>query len=352
MLQQTQVERVVPKYRQFLEHYPTLEALAHARPAAVRKLWYPLGYNVRPLHLHAIAREAVARYGGRLPEDGEALARLPGVGRYTAGALLSFAFGRDAPLVDTNVRRVLGRIFLGPGRLRRLRNDKSLWALSAAVLPPGRAYDWNQALMDFGATWCTARAPRCARCPMRTFCASYPVATPGPAPRARRLRDAMSGGSGSTRRRSPGRRPAVSAEPLDVVAAVIERGGQILITRRPRGSHLEGLWEFPGGKPHPGESNAAALRREIAEELGVAATVGDHIETVAWSYPDRRVRLTFYRCTVEGEPRPLEGQEMAWVAPTDLRRYPFPPADARLLGRLEGTAYAPSGERRPPADNG
>ena len=104
MLQQTQVERVVPKYRQFLERYPTLEALAEAQPAAVRKLWYPLGYNVRPVHLHAIAREAVARYGGSLPEDGEALSRLPGVGRYTAGALLSFAFGRDAPLVDTNVR--------------------------------------------------------------------------------------------------------------------------------------------------------------------------------------------------------------------------------------------------------
>jgi A/G-specific adenine glycosylase len=186
MLQQTQVERVVPKYRQFLESYPTLEALAHARPAAVRKLWYPLGYNVRPLHLHAIAREAVARYGGSLPEDGEALAGLPGVGRYTAGALLSFAFGRDAPLVDTNVRRILGRIFLGPRRFRRLRNDNSLWALSAAVLPAGRAYDWNQALMDFGATWCTARAPRCSRCPMRTFCVSYPLATPGPAPRARR----------------------------------------------------------------------------------------------------------------------------------------------------------------------
>jgi A/G-specific adenine glycosylase len=186
MLQQTQVERVVPKYQQFLESYPTLEALAQARPAAVRKLWYPLGYNARPLHLHAIAREAVARYGGRLPDDREALIQLPGIGRYTAGALLSFAFGRDAPLVDTNVRRVLGRIFLGSRQLRRLRNDKLLWALSAAILPPGRAYDWNQALMDFGATWCTPRAPRCSRCPMRTFCASYPLASRGPAPRARR----------------------------------------------------------------------------------------------------------------------------------------------------------------------
>jgi A/G-specific adenine glycosylase len=186
MLQQTQVERVVAKYHQFLERYPTLEALAQSTPAAVRELWYPLGYNVRPLHLHAIAREAVAQYGGGLPEDAEALIRLPGVGRYTAGALLSFAFGRDAPVVDTNVRRVLGRIFFGPRRLRRLRNDRPLWALSATLLPPGRACDWNQALMDFGATWCTARAPRCPRCPMRTFCVSYPLAPPDVALRARR----------------------------------------------------------------------------------------------------------------------------------------------------------------------
>jgi mutator protein MutT len=137
------------------------------------------------------------------------------------------------------------------------------------------------------------------------------------------------------------------AERLDVVAAVIQRGGRILITRRPRGSHLEGFWEFPGGKPQAGETHTEALRREIAEELAVVATVGDRIETVDWSYPDRRVRLTFYYCTVEGEPRPLEGQEMAWVAPADLRRYPFPPADAQLLRRLQGDPPVPDDERRP-----
>jgi mutator protein MutT len=135
----------------------------------------------------------------------------------------------------------------------------------------------------------------------------------------------------------------VSTDWLEVVAAVIERDGRILVTRRPRGVHLEGLWEFPGGKPYPGESHAQALRREIAEELGVTATVGERIETVAWSYPDRRVRLTFYGCTVEGEPRPLEGQDMAWVAPADLRHYSFPPADSQLLLRLERGPPAPPG---------
>jgi len=177
MLQQTQVDRVIPKYRQFLRAYPTLRALAAAPLEDVRRLWYPLGYNVRPLRLHAIACESVARYRGRLPDSAEALRRLPGVGRYTAGALLSFAYGRDVAVLDTNVRRVLSRVFLGPRRAHRLRGETSLWTLAEALVPAGRAYDFNQALMDFGATWCAPRRPRCRPCPMRSFCATYPSLT-------------------------------------------------------------------------------------------------------------------------------------------------------------------------------
>lgn len=173
MLQQTQVERVVPKYHEFLDRYPTLEALAGSAPEEVKRLWYPLGYNIRPLNLHRIAREAVASYGGRLPDDGAVLRGMRGIGRYTAGALLCFAYGRAVPIVDTNVRRVLGRVFLGPRRLGRLRGQKAIWDLAGALVPPRQAYDYNQALMDFGATWCTARAPRCPPCPMKRFCVTY-----------------------------------------------------------------------------------------------------------------------------------------------------------------------------------
>jgi 8-oxo-dGTP diphosphatase len=139
-------------------------------------------------------------------------------------------------------------------------------------------------------------------------------------------------------RRRPGLGDEVDVDQVEVVAAVIERDGRILITRRGPGSHLEGLWEFPGGKPHPGESQADALRREIEEELGVSISVGEPIETVEWTYPDKRVRLVFFRCALEGEPRPLEGQEMAWVTPAELGRYQFPPADAQLLTRLQSTS--------------
>jgi A/G-specific adenine glycosylase len=175
MLQQTQVERVVPKYHEFLERYPTLESLARARPAEVRRAWYPLGYNIRPVRLRAIARETLARYGGRLPDDLEALRRMRGIGRYTAGAVLAFAYRRPAAIVDTNVRRVLGRVFLGARGLRRLRGQRAMWDLAEALLPRARVYDYNQALMDFGATWCTARAPRCGACTMKALCASYPA---------------------------------------------------------------------------------------------------------------------------------------------------------------------------------
>jgi A/G-specific adenine glycosylase len=175
MLQQTQVDRVVPKYHEFLGRYPTIHALAAARAAEVRQLWYPLGYNIRPFRLHQIAREMVARYRGRLPDTAERLRALPGIGRYTAGALLSFAYGQDAPVLDTNVRRVLTRVFLGPRRTRRLRGDKALWNLAHRLVPRGNAYDFNQALMDFGATWCTSRRPRCQACPVRRQCVSYPL---------------------------------------------------------------------------------------------------------------------------------------------------------------------------------
>jgi A/G-specific adenine glycosylase len=172
MLQQTQVDRVIPKYHEFLSRYPTLEALAAADVGDVKRTWYPLGYNIRPVHLHGIAREAVARYGGHLPDDEAALRALKGIGRYTAGAVRSFAYGRRVPILDTNVRRVLGRVFHG-GDGRRV-PSAHMWRLAAAVLPRGEVYDFNQALMDFGATWCTARKPLCLPCPMRRFCRGFP----------------------------------------------------------------------------------------------------------------------------------------------------------------------------------
>ncbi|MDR7522638.1 MAG: A/G-specific adenine glycosylase [Armatimonadota bacterium] len=170
MLQQTQVARVVPKYREFLKQYPSIEALAAAPVDAVREAWYPLGYNIRPVRLHAIAREVVGRFNGQVPDAREALLSLKGIGPSTAGAVLSFAYGRRAPILDTNVRRVLQRVFCGVTPQR----DRALWALAEVLLPGRRASDFNQALMDLGATICVARRPRCAACPVRSICRAFP----------------------------------------------------------------------------------------------------------------------------------------------------------------------------------
>ncbi|HSC28395.1 MAG TPA: A/G-specific adenine glycosylase [Vicinamibacterales bacterium] len=174
MLQQTQVERVRPKYHEWLQKYPTLEALACAAEVDVARTWRPLGYNIRPRRLHAIARESVSRYGGTIPASEAALRSFKGIGAYTAGAVMSFAFGRRSAILDTNVARVLFRVFVGRGNLKSHAMRRHLWDVSRALLPVRRVFDFNQALMDFGATTCTARKPSCAKCPMRRGCAALP----------------------------------------------------------------------------------------------------------------------------------------------------------------------------------
>ena len=174
MLQQTQVDRVEPKYHEWLERYPTLEALAAAPEADAVRTWYPLGYNIRPRRLHAIAREAVSRHGGQLPGDEETLRSFKGIGAYTAGAVMSFAFGKREAILDTNVARVLFRVFIGQGEARGHAMDRRLWAISRTVLPHRHVFDFNQALMDFGATLCSARKPKCLVCPMTAHCRAFP----------------------------------------------------------------------------------------------------------------------------------------------------------------------------------
>src|SRR3979490_2000701 len=179
MLQQTQVERVLPKYAEWLDKYPSFQALAAAPEQDVTQTWYPLGYNIRPKRLQSIAREAVARYGRRRPADEETLLSFKGIGAYTAGAIRSFAFGERAAILDTNVARVLFRVFVSRGDPKRHAMKRHLWTLSATLVPVRRVFDFNQALMDFGATICVARNPKCLVCPMSKSCRAYPF-TPEP----------------------------------------------------------------------------------------------------------------------------------------------------------------------------
>ena len=174
MLQQTQVDRVLPKYLEWLGKYPSLAALAEAAEADVVQTWRPLGYNVRPRRLQSIARESVTRYGGQLPSDHETLLSFKGIGEYTAGAIRSFAFRERAAILDTNVARVLFRVFVRRGDPKAHAMKRRLWTLSETLVPHKHVFDFNQALMDLGATVCTARKPACEACPMKRLCSSYP----------------------------------------------------------------------------------------------------------------------------------------------------------------------------------
>jgi A/G-specific adenine glycosylase len=173
MLQQTQVDRVLPKYHQFLAAFPTLADLAHASTAEVISVWVPLGYNRRAVSLQGIARQVLAEYNGMLPSTIEDLLKLKGIGRYTAGAIACFAYRQQVATVDTNIYRVLHRVFLGLEHPTPKLGTQKMFPFAEQVLPPGQAYDWNQGLMDLGAMICSSATPRCARCPLQESCEAY-----------------------------------------------------------------------------------------------------------------------------------------------------------------------------------
>jgi A/G-specific adenine glycosylase len=205
MLQQTQVDRVIPRWHAWLAQFPTLAALAAAPRADVIRAWSGLGYNLRAVRLHEMARVACEQYSGALPDSLEALLTLKGMGRYTAGAVACFGLGQAVSVVDTNVRRVLGRVFLGEPQVEA-RRDREMQKLADAVLPIADAYDWNQALMDLGATICTAGRPLCLICPLRDLCAAAPQMSAWPAERQRTLREARTEYATATRRKSESQR--------------------------------------------------------------------------------------------------------------------------------------------------
>ena len=170
MLHQTQVDRVLPKYLQWIQAYPSFQALAAAPLSEVEALWRPLGYNFRPIRLHKIAQRVISEFHGQLPKTLEELTAIKGIGRYTAGAILSFAFHKDAPIVDTNIRRVIQRLFNIQGNSLRAPAKKLIWQIAEKMIPQGQAYTFNQAIMDFGALVCVARNPHCQSCFMKERC--------------------------------------------------------------------------------------------------------------------------------------------------------------------------------------
>lgn len=319
MLQQTQVATVIPYYRRFLARFATVQALAAASLDDVLKLWEGLGYYGRARHLHAAAGMVMSEFNGRVPDTMEAMLSLPGIGRYTAGAVLSIAGGQDVPALDGNVRRVLCRVFAVEEDVTRGAGRRRLWHLAKSLLPRGRAGDFNQALMDLGATICTPRGPVCDECPLVTDC------------QAHRL---------GREEQFPLRRPTRRPPHFEVTAGVIwNDDGRFLIAQRPLKGLLGGLWEFPGGKREPGETLEGCLRRELTEELAIAVAVGAPLTVVQHAYTHFRITLHTFHCRlVEGQPRALGCTDWRWITLDDVNRYAFSAADHKIITALRAWA--------------
>jgi len=302
MLQQTRVETVIPYYERFLERFPDVRALASADLDDVLGQWAGLGYYGRARNLRAAARALVDEHGGRLPRDAAALRRLPGVGRYTAGAVASIAFDRPEPVLDGNVKRVLARLLAIRADVGRSEVAERLWGHAGELAAGPRPGDLNQALMELGATVCTPRAPRCEACPLARRCA------------ARRAGDPEA---------IPARAPRRAVPEVAAVACWLVRGGRVLVVRRPPRGLMGGLWELPGGDLARGEAPAAGVRRALRERLALSVERVRRAGSVDHAFSHRLLRLHVYRCEeARGRVR-LHGPDAhRWLAPARLAELP------------------------------
>ena len=314
MLQQTRVNQAQPYYERFVAAFPTVEALADADLDDVLRQWEGLGYYSRARNLHKAARRVVDVFGGRFPDTYEAVCTLPGVGAYTAAAVLSIAFERPHAVLDGNVIRVLTRVFAIDAEVGSTRTRCRLQTLADALLDPTRPGDFNQAMMELGATVCTPTAPPCPRCPVRTVCRAFADGAP---------------------EAYPVKKKKAPVPHYDIAVGLVFDGDCLLIQRRPEDKMLGGLWEFPGGKREPGEPIEEACRRELREELGIEVEIESLFGKVSHAFTHFKITLYAFRCRIRiGTPQPQDGVPMRWVPIAELADYAFPRANRRLIETL------------------
>jgi A/G-specific adenine glycosylase len=320
MLQQTQVDTAIPYYRRWLRRFPTLRSLAAAPEREVLALWEGLGYYSRARNLHRAAQIVMTQYEGRLPNTVDGLRALPGIGPYTAAAIASLAFGVDAAVLDGNVKRVLARVFNFQEVVKSPRGEKQLWERARSLLPTGHAGDYNQAIMDLGATICSPRAPQCPRCPIRKHCL------------ARQL--------GVQLQRPVPRQKAPLPQHTRVVA-VIRKRGRVLLVQRPRDQLLGGLWAFPSGELVEGRSPVSSLKRAIKRDWRLAIEIQTPTPTQTLTHTFSHFRLTaqVYACAWRGGAL-RRGTQAKWVRVAELSDYPMGKVDRQIARAVPGRAKA------------
>ncbi len=313
MLQQTQVTTAIPYYERFLQRFPSVRALAEADLDDVLALWQGLGYYARARNLYEAARIVLREHRGELPRKRAALSDLPGIGPYTSAAIASIAFGQDVPALDANVVRVLCRLFDYAGDPRKAAGKRELRRYADALLPRGRAGDYNQAMMELGAILCTGK-PDCTACPLSSFCEAYAKGLQAVRPAPRR------------RHKVPHR---------TFVSALVEGEGRLLVVRRVPQGLLGGLWELPGGPVREDEEPQAALRRHLREGLGLKATIGPRLGVVEHAYTHFRLTVQVYEGNVEGDPQPRETWDSAhWLAPEDREDFGLTGVTVKTLAKV------------------
>lgn len=307
MLQQTQVATALPYFERWMQRFPTLRDLAEASEDEVLKHWEGLGYYSRARNLRKAAQQV-----RELPSEKAALLALPGIGPYTAGAILSIAFNQDEPLVDGNVIRVLSRLTKDEADSRK--DTQRFWTQAGAVLPTGQARDFNQGLMELGALICTPQSPKCEQCPLESSC------------------EARKAG---VQNQLPNRGVAPAKESIQVAIAIIEDGDKVFIQKRPAQGLMGGLWEFPGGKVEPGESVEAALLREVQEEMGVELKNLREFKKIKHAYTKYKVELHCFLAQYDrGTVKLTAATEGRWVPKSELKDFAFPAANSRLIESL------------------
>jgi A/G-specific adenine glycosylase len=316
MLQQTRVETVIPYFVRWMKRFPTVQAVAEASERDILRSWEGLGYYSRARNLHRAARVVREEYGGELPSEARLLRNLPGIGPYTAGAISSIAFGRDEAALDANIRRVLSRVFNVSRSADSPGGRKILWSLAVANLPEGRAGEFNQALMDLGAAVCLPKLPHCDSCPATSLCEAR-------------------------RRGLQGRRPVLAprrSTPRHMIAAaVIRKGGRVLISRRAAHGLLGGMWEFPNvtlatdNRVREGSLNGFA--RGLRTAYGLKVRRRGNLGTIKHAYSHFKVTVAALECELDSR---SSIRSLEWVSIRNLESYPMGKIDRQIARKLIG----------------
>ena len=320
MLQQTHLKVVIPYWKKWMKVFPTLSCLAEADLENLLMIWQGLGYYSRAKRIHQSSKILVEFVGKNRDQDPDSWPNqidkwmsLPGIGRSTAGSIISSAFDLPTPILDGNVKRILSRL-LAIER-KSIKDERKLWEFSSLLIERLSPRDFNQALMDLGAIICTPKKPSCSSCPLQNFCVAFTKYDPEDFPK----------------------KEMTKIKPLQEIGIglVFNQKGELLIDQRLESSSMGGMWEFPGGKKIPNESIEKTIERELKEELGIVVNVGEKLLSFEHAYTHKKLHFTVHICAwISGQPKPLASQKLLWVSPDRLFDFPFPAANTKIISEL------------------